>query len=371
MADPTKDIIDEIVSRENSEGGEEHKEVDKPPEGNNNQFSFEEHFKGFESLDQVKSRLEKFKDLPEDVLPEIPKLNEYKERASKYDELSQQHEQLKTKYNSLNPYESDEDLYKYYEIKKTNPQEAELYKKYVFGSSNPLEVIKADLISKFPELSQSPEMLERKLQRTYPGLYPTKDDEGEVIPIDKTSKDYLDAMDDLTLDASKVKREFINKFDIKLPQKETPESQAAKQAERLSLWKPFLDELKSNPHAVKIDLKDKEDPKKIRTFEIEIPKDILDNHFNLVENYIKGNSIAPDENGKVYINNLLNTLFLSQNKELVAQSIYDTLNTELNKKYSGLVQNDRSYNRQIPDDHETFGEEFDERKTVEEIKKHI
>lgn len=175
----------------------------------------------FENVDQLKTVVQRGMAVTDD---DVTNIETYRKSQTLVTELQNQVQELAKTPSFKNPI-----LAKLDRFAESNPDEYSLAQKVMLGEVDDIELIRHELIHKNPALKDNPAALQRKIQRTYPGLFESKGEDGS-IPVDKTSEQYLNDLDDLQMEAGKIRADIKAKVEaIELPAVRT-EDLAAQEA---------------------------------------------------------------------------------------------------------------------------------------------
>lgn len=194
----------------------EPKDEPKPTPPEKPGFNVKEYFPEYESIDEIKEKLKGV--LPNDEISAL------KEKATRYDQNSKLFESLKEA--GLNQ--------EYLRLQLLENQKSEkvgLYKKLLYGELQDIDLIKLDLIDKYPELKDDKEMLQFQLEEKFPQLF------GEDVDIE--SQDYSKAQKKLQFEANQIRKRMKGEFEsVALPDELNPEYRKTQIAKTVESWKP-------------------------------------------------------------------------------------------------------------------------------------
>ena len=169
----------------------------------------------FETMDQLKSVVQRGQAITEEEFNNLPKLRTAHATAT----------DLQTQLTTLTqtPPFKNPILAKLDKLEQTDPETFQLANKVLLGNAEDIELIRFNMIRTNPALKDNPAALQRKIQRTYPALY-----EKEINP---ESDAYINDQDDLHLEAEKIRAEVRKKVEtIELPTWPTANLELANQA---------------------------------------------------------------------------------------------------------------------------------------------
>jgi len=267
--------------------------------------------------------LDPFKQLFPDDSPEVvkSKLAEYEKKISELEGKQR------------NPYK-DETYYKLEKVAEETPDEADTYKELVFGKPDAKRLFKLNFLREHPEYKDQPEVVQRKLERTYPDLFDPD--------IPREDQAYKDAQMDLELDASKIKRDLLKRLDgieIPDPEKESADVQAAQQ-KFVDDWKaPFQTALKDfNKISISVP-NEKDTTQTDLVYEVEVPADQKQKYFEQAAMYVINANLPVGEESITKVNEFVKKQYLADNYVQIAQGIQKQEQEKAEKLWKAKINN--------------------------------
>lgn len=286
---------------------------------------------GIKSVKEVAERLTAVKGIDVKNYPSIL------EQAGKAKQLEGELSEYKKTYKDFNPYDGDADLYKYYEIKKKNKDDAKTFLALSNNTLQPLDIIKIKVMTEHPELGEKPDMVLRKIQRTYPALFGTSEN-----PPDKDSQEFKDSQMDIELDANAFKRTFMGRFnDIVVPTKLDPETERANRdksaKELLSTWQQPLNEIVTILKKFPVKVKEGEDEAVV--IEIDNGDDVVKEYLERANRLIVNSNLKADANNIGFVGEFIRKMFLSDRFNTIMKSAMDFTQKHRDKEWRSVVFN--------------------------------
>lgn len=276
-----------------------------------------------ETTPVIEDAQDPFKQLFPDDTPEVVK-NKISEFEKKISELEGK---------QRNPYK-DATYYKLEKIAEEAPDEVETYKELVFGKPDAKRLFKLNFLRDNPEYKDNPEAVQRKLERTYPDLFDPD--------IEREDQAYKDALMDLELDSSKIKRDWLKRMDgIEVPDPEK-ESNEAKESQQKFVdgWKaPFQSTLKDF-NQITISVPNEKDTTQVdEIFTVDIPADQKQKYFEQAAMYVLNAKLPVGEESVTKVKNFVTKQYLADNFSEIASGIQKQEAEKAEKLWKAKINN--------------------------------
>ena len=203
---------------------------------------------------------------------------------------------------NVNPY-SNPNYYKLEKLESENAEEAKLYQKLVFGDPDPKELWKIGFKKDHPDAT--PEQIQRRLEKAFPALF-----DSNLAAEDPERKD---AEMDLDLEAKKVKRDLMKRFDgIEVPdQKKLDDAQRAKADELVRNWKPRFEQLAADTK-FKVSLPTGEN-NAVEEYDFEIPAAEMGKYLERAAYHTLSSGYKADQEGYAKVKNFMVREYVADN----------------------------------------------------------
>ena len=220
--------------------------------------------------------------------------------------------------------------YKLQMIEEQSPEEAPMYRDLLLGKPSDEQIWKWGLLKDHPTLKDETESVNRKFERTYPGLFNG----------DPQSVEYKDAKLELKLDAEKVRKSLMEKPEkIQMPDPKYSENAAkAELATLTESWKPEFTNLVKGftKFSSDVTLGDKT----VHKVEIEIPESERRTYLEQGAAFALANKLAPGEESVKKVNQFMTNQYVAKNIQHILtsamQKAADERETLVMKKFSNV-----------------------------------
>jgi hypothetical protein len=266
----------------------ESQEKPEEPEVKTKEFDIKEHFPDFESIDEVKERLAKLKEMPADE-----DISKWKESAEKYNKHNEFIESLRN--SGLN-----KDYLRLNALESQKSEKSEVFKKLLFGDLSDTDLIKLDLVSQYPELKDDKEMLEFQLEEKYPHIF--------GADADPESDEFQKAKKKMKFEANQVTKKLKSEFEsIELPDTLNPDHKQEKMKKTIETWKGNFEEHSGELMTIDVNL-DKE-----KFMDIEIPKNKQKDYKNAALMFIAQNGLNYSKESLHKVKDYVKAMYIASN----------------------------------------------------------
>ena len=244
----------------------------------------------------------------DDVLAKIKKAEELEAQTKLLNEklLAEQ---------TKNPFEGNEDLYRLAKLRKDKPEEADIYKQIVMGDLNEMDLLRLDLVKKYPDLYKNDEegLAAAMIQRDYPELF------GEDA--DPDSQDYKLAKLKFRQDALNAKDRWMKDFNaIEVPSPVDPKVKELQKTELTQAWSPVLKDLFSRDSEYPLFVQDKETGEQKEFFKITLPKEMLSKHVDQAAEHLASQGIEVNQKNMLEVATAISE---SVKNQLLIEKMYE------------------------------------------------
>ena len=284
----------------------------KPTAGTDTDFRLAD--LGYDNIDSLKAELARVNDLKQEN-----------------DTLSQSFNSLKEKSASVSYPKLNPDFYRLQKISETKTEgEYDFYKNLVLGNNNPIDLLKADLMKKYPDVFSNEELALSKVARKYPALF------GEYGEDDK---EYQDALIDLKLEANEVKKTYLSEFEkIEVPNFDSASKEAEEsQTKLIESWKPVFKDLSSKINTLTVGIKNGDKAENLSA--MEIPQSELKPLVEQAANFVLSNKMEVTDKTKDDVIKYANALYIVNNLEKYNTHIYNKAKEASDNVWKSKVHN--------------------------------
>jgi hypothetical protein len=317
----------EVTIGDQEDNNEEEDTTDSPDSGDASPgFNVSEHFDGYESIDQVKSVIERGKQYTPEIETEITTL---RQGAKDVDKLKTEVEGLRNR----QPFKNEK-FYQLDQLSEKDPDKAAIYQRFMFGENSDEEVVKLRMMLDHPKrFKENPGYINRQITNKY----------SDFLGDEFTSEDpeYMDAKTALGLDADSARQSFNDEIGkIEVPKLKSDEDKVADDKAFFQSWQKPFSEVKTQIGKIEVPVLDEKDPTKTVGFmDYDIPESELKDIHEAAANHIFSQRLEPTPENVKQAKDVALGLYLLKNLAKVNTAFANKITKESGAKWRKRINN--------------------------------
>lgn len=267
------------------------------------------------------------------ILEKAGKISEYEKeletlRASKT-QFEQQISELSKKPTYKNP-----TLYKLDRVFEESPNDYPLIQTFALGQLNDVDLIKADIRTKYPDLAKDETNLQLMLENEYGVLFdPDADNE---------SKEYKAAELKLRMRATDLRKnlqERLDKIEVPDPAK-ISEARTKEINEIVAKWKAPFGQIQKDFTKISITVPDEKSPDKmVELMSFDIPESERGEYLQLASQHIAASRLSPENGGAEQVSQMIKQMYILRNFPKIVAKVAEEASKSVNGKWRDIIHN--------------------------------
>lgn len=267
------------------------------------------------------------------ILEKAGKVTEYEKELEALRSSKTQFEQQISEL-SKKPIYKNPTLYKLDRIYEESPTDYPLIQTFALGQLNDVDLIKADMKAKYPDLAKDEDNLNLMLENEYGALFdPDADTE---------SKEYKAASMKLRMRATDLRKTIqdrLDKIDVPDPAK-ISEARTKEINEIVAKWKAPFGQIQKDFTKISITVPDEKSPEKtVELMSFDIPEGERGEYLQLASQHIASSRLSPENGGAEQVSQMIKQMYILRNFPKIVAKVAEEASKSVNGKWRDIIHN--------------------------------